>query len=642
LAGSYDIPLYCGDIETPPAHLEEQFDVLVGFFVLHHLFDLEKGMAGAARLLKPGGRMVFLEPNPFNPLYYAQVALTPRMKWRAEKGLTRMRPPILEKTMHKAGLSRFSMRRFGFFHRFSPIILPCMASNDSSKVFHSGVLPSPFSFSGATVSKRRFHVVPFMKNTISDGWFAVRKLWERASATSHLRVAGWAVLSILGIYHAICRGFLVDETWYLRVIQRMLEGETLYRDVYLNVTPLPAYLTVVWIGAFGVEMLAMRMLTVVCFLLTVAVCLRIARLVDIGKKAQGLPVISLCGYAPPGEIGLGAPYSPLAFLFFLCAFSLILKWKEEYPPPPVLPSEGRERKWRSLLLLASAGAIAALSFASKQNIGAIALALTGFVVVAADPRRSLGPIALLGSVFCLTTTALLLPVWFTGGWPQFLDYGFLNKTSYLTYGGISYWGGFWRLLKMISDPGAVDIVRQIGREAMSFFPIAAGMALVFSWRMLRSNRHIWPLWGFLIAGFLCAYPRFDYIHLAMALPPAMIGLLYAWRSFATVFAAWTRYVHAGVAVWVFLWSVYMARDGMHWLLSDHYRLADLPHYRGILAHHAWHEKVRRTAEDIRRYATDDHPFILGAFTGFYYLLTGLKTPTPFDIPMRTSLGLHGT
>ena len=117
-AGGDLIDLYCADLEAPPAELTDGFDVVAGFFVLHHVHDLARAMRGVVRLLKPGGRAVFVEPNPLNPLYFAQIAFTPGMSWRAESGMTRMRPRQVRRTMEAAGLVGFRSACFGVFPPF--------------------------------------------------------------------------------------------------------------------------------------------------------------------------------------------------------------------------------------------------------------------------------------------------------------------------------------------------------------------------------------------------------------------------------------------------------------------------------------------------------------------------------------------
>lgn len=117
-AGRYDIPTHGFDIIDAPKELYGTFDAVVGFFVLHHVHELEACLAVATQLVKPGGRVAFLEPNPFNPLYYVQIALTPEMAWRAERGMLRMTPKDMFPAMRQAGLRDARCRRFGLFPPF--------------------------------------------------------------------------------------------------------------------------------------------------------------------------------------------------------------------------------------------------------------------------------------------------------------------------------------------------------------------------------------------------------------------------------------------------------------------------------------------------------------------------------------------
>jgi SAM-dependent methyltransferase len=116
--GRYDIALHCADILAPPPGLEGRFDAVVGFFTLHHLHDLPASFRAMGGLLRPGGRIVFLEPNPLNVLYYIQMLAVPGMSWQGDKGILRMRPQIVFGAMADAGLTAVSLRRFGFFPSF--------------------------------------------------------------------------------------------------------------------------------------------------------------------------------------------------------------------------------------------------------------------------------------------------------------------------------------------------------------------------------------------------------------------------------------------------------------------------------------------------------------------------------------------
>jgi SAM-dependent methyltransferase len=105
--------VHLGDVMDPPDDLRGGFDVVTGFFVLHHIGDLLAAFAGVRALLRVGGRAVFCEPNPLFPGFYVQMALTPGMTWEGDGGIVRMRPARLQSAAAASGLVRFETERFG-------------------------------------------------------------------------------------------------------------------------------------------------------------------------------------------------------------------------------------------------------------------------------------------------------------------------------------------------------------------------------------------------------------------------------------------------------------------------------------------------------------------------------------------------
>jgi SAM-dependent methyltransferase len=118
-AGRHEIPLHCADILELPESLNDTFDATLGFFTLHHLHDLAASFAAMARVVRPGGRIVFLEPNPLNVLYYIQLAVAPGMSWQGDKGILKMRPRTVFLAMEQAGLTSPTLKRFGLFPPFA-------------------------------------------------------------------------------------------------------------------------------------------------------------------------------------------------------------------------------------------------------------------------------------------------------------------------------------------------------------------------------------------------------------------------------------------------------------------------------------------------------------------------------------------
>ena len=65
---------------------DETFDVVFGGAILHHL-DIDKTMKHVHRVLKPGGKIVFIEPLNMNPLYKLYRKLNPQERTPDEHAL---------------------------------------------------------------------------------------------------------------------------------------------------------------------------------------------------------------------------------------------------------------------------------------------------------------------------------------------------------------------------------------------------------------------------------------------------------------------------------------------------------------------------------------------------------------------------
>jgi SAM-dependent methyltransferase len=66
---------------------DESFDYVVGNGALHHL-DLEKAYAEIARLLRPGGKALFMEPMYHHPLLWMLRRLTPKTHTADERPMS--------------------------------------------------------------------------------------------------------------------------------------------------------------------------------------------------------------------------------------------------------------------------------------------------------------------------------------------------------------------------------------------------------------------------------------------------------------------------------------------------------------------------------------------------------------------------
>jgi len=75
----------------------ECFDVIIMVDIIHHLENIDKSLTEAFRVLRPGGKVLILEPNKLNPLI-ALVHVFDRNEWGLLKTGT---PGIYKKILHK-------------------------------------------------------------------------------------------------------------------------------------------------------------------------------------------------------------------------------------------------------------------------------------------------------------------------------------------------------------------------------------------------------------------------------------------------------------------------------------------------------------------------------------------------------------
>jgi 2-polyprenyl-3-methyl-5-hydroxy-6-metoxy-1,4-benzoquinol methylase len=113
-----DLTLVVDDASALEQIAERDFDAVVGAHILHHVQDLDGLLSRSRERLRPGGRAVFLEPNPWNPQWYVQVTLHPRRRWRVERGLLRVWPARVRRQMLAAGFAPVRVETFGCFPPF--------------------------------------------------------------------------------------------------------------------------------------------------------------------------------------------------------------------------------------------------------------------------------------------------------------------------------------------------------------------------------------------------------------------------------------------------------------------------------------------------------------------------------------------
>ncbi|MDI6765888.1 MAG: methyltransferase domain-containing protein [Bacteroidota bacterium] len=111
-----NIDVLCASVFDLLDHFKKiSLDVVCGFFILHHLPHHDKLFGLIKTVLKPGGRISFVEPNRMNPLFLAQAIFDPEMTWDAEKGMFKFSASKTVKILNELGFVNLKRERFGFF-----------------------------------------------------------------------------------------------------------------------------------------------------------------------------------------------------------------------------------------------------------------------------------------------------------------------------------------------------------------------------------------------------------------------------------------------------------------------------------------------------------------------------------------------
>lgn len=98
---------------------DDPFDAVIGSSVLHHL-DVDSALKNMKRLLKPGGRLAFAEPNMLNPQVFAErTFLRNRLSFVSPDETAFVRW-LLRKNLLAIGFEEVEITPFDWLHPYTP------------------------------------------------------------------------------------------------------------------------------------------------------------------------------------------------------------------------------------------------------------------------------------------------------------------------------------------------------------------------------------------------------------------------------------------------------------------------------------------------------------------------------------------
>jgi SAM-dependent methyltransferase len=106
---------------------DASFDVVYGCSVLHHL-EVEVALREVRRVLRPGGRLVFSEPNLVNPQVFLMFNVARlRLHYGGSPDEMAFTRPAISRMLRAVGFTRFDVTHFDFVHPGIPgALLPML------------------------------------------------------------------------------------------------------------------------------------------------------------------------------------------------------------------------------------------------------------------------------------------------------------------------------------------------------------------------------------------------------------------------------------------------------------------------------------------------------------------------------------
>jgi hypothetical protein len=185
-------------------------------------------------------------------------------------------------------------------------------------------------------------------------------------------------------------------SWWT-LLHRLGSGERLYRDVYVQYTPLSPYLLAFLGRLFGLSPVSFLLMNWVPAILLALLLLRAGRpyLSEMERLAV-LGMLLALGLFSPGTARLVLPYAPAAVHALIFSVLALLLLQRQTP--------GRTDAF-------AAGALAGLAFCSKQEIGLVALFAISVPALIRSSRGWRWLLSALAGFLCVAGAGILVVLW---------------------------------------------------------------------------------------------------------------------------------------------------------------------------------------------------------------------------------------
>jgi hypothetical protein len=439
--------------------------------------------------------------------------------------------------------------------------------------------------------------------------------WARwLTGTAILALALWACDMASGLNY-------YDAEWFLQLLDRVGHGDALYSDRFFGVLPLSVWVGLPGVLLIGPQIAIVKGLNALASASAATLAVYAARRLGVGRAGQALVLLASVAYV---VVPSYSPYKPMAYAAQVGALAAMAVW--------IRSSAGQ----RGNLQLLLAGAAVGVSVASKQTVGALALAACLVVVwLARDGREhALRPRLRDAGVLLAPALAIpaltLVPVLLAGDLDSFWRYA-VTKGDYVGHASISYSYAFTVLGDLWGLPPT-------NLHLFLFYlgPVVAPLALLALAASFRRRGEWLLLAVFTAAAIASSYPRAD---LWAAIPVLSVALAWSFRQLvADRVASRLAKLAFGAAALLLAATAYATLLRPAYIdVRDGYDIGGIENNAGVPVS----PELRRAAGEIggELAAVDggeNRTFVLSPDAGFIYLVSDVHDPTRQDYPAATT------
>ena len=410
------------------------------------------------------------------------------------------------------------------------------------------------------------------------------------------------ILVIISGFAVNANGGPNDSFWNFANIYKMHEGEQIYTDINIIITPLFFYIGEIFMYIFGSNYIAYQIYNIITTAILFVLIYHLFRKLKIQKLTAMTYVIASLVALMPFYIS-ATNYNVIALLFSILGIANLIK---------------KEQDTKAAIFQ---GIIAFLVFMSKQNIGAFYI--IGLILYAIISKKGIKQLLISATAFLIGVIITIIAFLLNGNLYSFIDYAFLGISEFATknmYIEITSILIFFVYIAIILYAFIIIFNKKIDIE-----------------KEIKENVKI--LLSFAIPFVFVAYPIFNVYHLILAGILPYILLVYSLT--VTIKQAKLKKITIIGTICIAIFSIYLFTDYIRKITNEDYYFKGEHPYNGMLIEEEQYNEMQEVCNFIKENNANGIDVKILSHRAMWYLTQLHQFNGEMDLPFYGNLGQDG-